>query len=113
MNEEERNELLISIKVKLDNLVAELQKVSNGTGFPRCVEREQRIMRLEQDVIEMKPKVQKIEALAMRLIILETNEAVAKTKKEKINLWFMRITWAAVIIGVIKLAFFQGGQIVL
>jgi hypothetical protein len=82
MNTEERNKLLIQIEQKLDNLIKAFDKVSNGTGFPRCVERLERVKRLEHDVIEI------------------------KTRKVQFDTWLMRTTWVVIIAGVVKIAFF-------
>lgn len=106
MDENERGELLIQIKEKLDNLIIAFDRVSNGAGFPRCVEREQRIKRLEQDCIEMKPKVAKIDSLDSRLTTIEIAEVAAKNKRERVDTWFVRLTWGAIIVSVLKFAFF-------
>lgn len=107
MNEFERNELLVEIKTKLDNLMKAFEKVSNGTGFPRCVEREQRIRRLEDDVIAMKPVVGSIDLLARSVTALEVLSVDAKNKRIHFDAWLIRLTWAVIIVGVIKYAFFN------
>lgn len=107
MTEQERNELLIQIKEKLDNLVAAFDNVSNGVGFPRCVEREQRIMRLEQDVIAMKPIVASVNVLTIAIKALESASEEAKKKKAQFDTWLMRATWVVIIAGIINFAFFK------
>jgi hypothetical protein len=106
MDELERGELLMQIKEKLDNLIKAFDKVSNGTGFPRCVEREQRIKRLEQDVIAIKQIVASIDVLARTVESLEKVIEEQKKKKAQFDAWLMRATWMVVIAGVVKLAFF-------
>ena len=43
MDNEKQTELLIALRSDVQNLVKAFDKVSNGKGFPRCVERGQRI----------------------------------------------------------------------
>jgi len=107
MTETERDEALIQIKEKLDNLLIAFEKASNGTGFPRCVEREQRIIRLEQDVIAMKPVVATIELLKQTVGVIETALKESKAKKDQFDTWLTRATWVVIIAGVLKFAFFK------
>lgn len=106
MTEEERNELLIEIKEKLNSLVKAFDKVSNGTGFPRCVEREQRIMRLEQDVIAIKPKTDDLDVLTGRVSAIEKGVGEIEKKRAQFDTWLMRTTWLVIIAGIVKIAFF-------
>ena len=46
MNPDEQAELLVEIKTKLDTLIKQFEKVSNGVGFPRCAERKEQITTL-------------------------------------------------------------------
>ena len=73
MNIEEQAELLVEIKTKLDTLIKQFEKVSNGIGFPRCAERGQLI-----------------ETLFKRIEKLESH-----------NTWLWRSLMGAVIVGVI------------
>ena len=49
MDNEKQTELLIALRSDVQNLVKAFDKVSNGKGFPRCVERGQRISTLEEN----------------------------------------------------------------
>lgn len=79
--------LLVEIHTKLKGLIERFDLVSQGDGFPRCVDRAGRIKRLEQDVIAM------------------------KKRKADLDTWLMRLTWAAILCGMIKMAFFPEGSL--
>ena len=49
MDNEQQTELLIELRRDVQNLVKAFDKVSNGKGFPRCVERGQKIKSLEEN----------------------------------------------------------------
>ena len=97
--------LLVEIHTKLKGLIDRFDIVSQGDGFPRCVNRDGRIKRLEQDVIAMK----KEKADAADLVPLQTDLSAMKKRKADFDTWLMRLTWAAILLGMIKMAFFPGG----
>lgn len=43
------HDLLLKLNTKFDMLYEEFRRTSNGTGFPRCVERLERLEQLEAD----------------------------------------------------------------
>jgi hypothetical protein len=49
VDNEAQTELLIKLDTKLDNLVKAFDKVSNGVGFPRCIERGTQIKTLREN----------------------------------------------------------------
>ena len=63
-------------------------------------------MRLEQDVIAIKSKTESLDVLQGRVSTLEKSLESEKGKKDRTDIWFQRATWAVVIAGVIKFAFF-------
>jgi hypothetical protein len=73
MNPEDQAELLVEIKTKLDTLIRQFDKVSNGIGFPRCAERKEQITSLFKRI----------------------------EKLENHNSWLWRSLGGAVIVGVI------------
>jgi len=73
MNLDDQAELLVEIKTKLDTLIKQFEKVSNGIGFPRCAERKQQIVTLFNRI----------------------------DKLENHNTWLWRSLTGAVIVGVI------------
>ena len=73
MNPDEQAELLVEIKTKLDTLIKQFEKVSNGVGFPRCAERKEQITTLFKRV----------------------------DKLENHNTWLWRSLVGAVVVGVI------------
>ena len=44
MDSNEQENLLIEINTKLETLVKQFDKVSNGVGFPRCAERKEQLI---------------------------------------------------------------------
>ena len=80
--------------------------MSQGDGFPRCVNRDGRIRRLEQDVIAMKKEKADADAIAP----LQSDLEAMKKRKADFDTWLMRLTWAAILLGMIKMAFFSAGE---
>lgn len=46
------HDLLVSLNTKFDVWMDEFRRISNGVGFPRCVQREGRMAALEKDMAE-------------------------------------------------------------
>lgn len=69
------HELLIRIDEKLDGLQTQFDKVSNGTGFPRCVERNERLKAVEAAIKKQKDS----QKWAWRSILTAGIGLVAKT----------------------------------
>lgn len=99
------NRLLIEIDTKLKGLIDRFDAVSQGDGFTRCVSREGRIKRLEQDVISIKREKADSVDVAAALKPLSDEIAVIKKRKSDFDTWLMRLTWTVIICGVVKIAF--------
>lgn len=93
------------VKTTLANIVKQFDKISEGKGFPRCVERDQRIIRLEQDAIEAKRDIRDMKKDLLRLGPLETTVLAFSKNRDAFDVWLIRVTWAVVIVGIIKWAF--------
>jgi hypothetical protein len=50
------HDLLIRLEVKVNILLEEFRRTSNGTGFPRCAERLGRLVTLEEDFKQLSSK---------------------------------------------------------
>jgi len=70
MNDKEQGEKLIAIETKLTTLIKQFDKISNGVGFPRCVERDQRIRQLEERMKDQKIQNQKLQVGVITGIII-------------------------------------------
>lgn len=106
MEIDKMGEMLLEISAKLNNLTEEFRRVSNGTGFPRCVERVERIRRLEQDVIDLKKLVEDYKEIKQSVASNKELADEIKNKKDTFDTWLTRATWAIIIAGVVKVAFF-------
>lgn len=101
-SDEDGKRLLVEINVKLNNLIDRFDQASGGDGFPRCVNRIERIKRLEQDVIAMK----QYKAERNDLSDLKNEFVLLQRSKSQFDTWLMRLTWAVIICGVLRIAFF-------
>ncbi len=103
----EDHDLLLEIKGDLKALVETFESVSKGDGFARCVQRGERVKRLEQDVIELKVAQKAWDADSKALATLTKSVDKALAKKEAFDVWLMRSTWVIIIAGVVKFSFFK------
>ena len=108
------HDLLISIAARLDSLIEAFSKVSNGQGFPRCVERGERINRLEEDMETAREDIRRIDGhIAKNPVesgdVQKLQEIVSKIqhKRDSFDVWLMRSTWIILIAGIIKWAVFK------
>ena len=53
--------------------------------------------------------MKKEKADAADLVPLQTDLSAMKKRKADFDTWLMRLTWAAILLGMIKMAFFPGG----
>jgi hypothetical protein len=51
-------EIETRLSLKIDNLIQKFEEVSNGTGFPRCSNRDARITTVEREIGEIKRKME-------------------------------------------------------
>jgi hypothetical protein len=104
------NRLLIEISTKLNGLIDRFDAASQGDGFTRCVNRAERIKRLEQDVIAIKNDKAEVDDLNNALSPIRDEVLALKKSRTEFDTWLMRLTWATIICGVVKVAFFPGVQ---
>lgn len=104
-DESDNQKLLVEIHIKLNSLLDRFERISEGEGFTRCVNREGRIRRLEQDVISMKKDMAETDDVQC----IKADIVELKKNRTEFDTWLMRITWAIIICGVVKTTIFPAG----
>ena len=103
------NELRVDfadVKNELKHFVTMFDKISDDQGFPRCVEREQRLIRLEHDAIEAKKDIRDMKKEINKVSAIEKALQTITIKREAFDVWLLRLTWGVIILGLLKWMFF-------
>jgi hypothetical protein len=86
------HDLLVTLNTKFDLFMDEFRRISNGEGFPRCVQRSQRITELEKDINgkAWREEITEIEQRLMPMIesVAQKVDSLASTVKWLRNTFF-------------------------